>query len=389
MIAYGVGKTNGAFVGGHVNNLINLSKTLVAKDHEVDVVTVPPVQSSDRDMSVTEYDGVTVHTVSIPDTLSAMSASEEGNISLKRGALGLPRLVAKVRELDRIRNYDVVHGHSGYPWVGLIPELSQLTTSARTVHTLYCPIADRGVSYRFAAAASIGFCDHVVGISENVSASVPRVPAINLSTIPPLVDRERFINRNTQGCNDEFELLFLGNLSESKGIRTLIRALSVVDETLDVRLYLALDMSVEEYHRTNSDVKDIISKAGLEESIEPVGIVEDLPSLMNRCDAFVAPFNDTQGPADYPLAMLEAMSCGLPIIASRVGGIPEVVTHGESGILITPKAYEALAEQILRLADDESLRAQLSEAGEEVVRSIYSEVTTQYLRIYRDIRKEK
>lgn len=382
MVAFGVGKTNGTFVGGHVNNLITISKELVAKGHTVDVVTIPPIQSRDVDTKKTEYEGVTVYTVDLPVNVQS-SSSEEGNIGWLRGAVGLPQVLRKVIKLDRVTNYDIIHGHSGYPWVGLIPELSRVFSSAGIIHTLYCPIPDKWIGYRFAAGISIGFCDHLVGISQNVTESVPRLTRTDTSTIPPLVDRKRFQRQEDTNSDKSFNLLFVGNLSESKGIRTLVRSLPMIRETDNLTVYLALDMTVENYHSTDHDVKRLISELGVGDCIEPVGIVEDLPSLMNRCDAFVAPFNDTQGPADYPVAMLEAMACGLPVVASDVGGISEIVTDGQSGLLVEPASAEALADRIGALAENEVLQKRLAELGPEVVESISTEIIDEYIELYK------
>lgn len=382
MVAYGVGKTNGAFVGGHVNNLVTVAKELTGRGHQVDVVTIPPVQSPERGNTTTEFDGVTVYTVRLPSNLNPSSVSEEGNISLVRGALGIPQILKKVFGRNQVADYDVIHGHSGYPWVGLIPELSKVFSSATIVHTLYCSILDRGLPYRTAAALSIGFCDHVVGISENVSESVRNIADVKTSTIPPLVDRKRFSNESVNGCDDTFNLLFVGNLSHSKGIRTLVRALGIVDDELDFRLHLGLDMTVGEYKETDSDVKELVEEQGVTDSIVPVGIVDDLPALMNRCDAFVVPFNDTQGPADYPIAMLEAMSCGLPVVTTPVGGIPEVLTDGKTGLLVEPRDHKALGDQLVELAENASLRECLAARGLEVVDSISANIVDRYVEIY-------
>ena len=63
----------------------------------------------------------------------------------------------------------------------------------------------------------------------------------------------------------------------------------------------------------------------------------------------------------------EAMSSGLPVVASRVGGLPEVVQHGETGLLVPPRDSSALASALIRLLEDEGLRRSMGQAGRERV----------------------
>jgi len=69
---------------------------------------------------------------------------------------------------------------------------------------------------------------------------------------------------------------------------------------------------------------------------------------------------------------VEALACGTPVVASDVGGVPEVVRHGETGLLVQPRNAAALAEAMQTLADDPSLRARMAEAGQRLVREEFA-----------------
>jgi glycosyltransferase involved in cell wall biosynthesis len=77
-----------------------------------------------------------------------------------------------------------------------------------------------------------------------------------------------------------------------------------------------------------------------------------MSDLMEAADVIVFPFRHTSGPSDYPTAMLEAMAIGTPVVATNVGGIPEVVVDGETGLLIPKDQPAALLTAVERMLDN-------------------------------------
>jgi glycosyltransferase involved in cell wall biosynthesis len=86
------------------------------------------------------------------------------------------------------------------------------------------------------------------------------------------------------------------------------------------------------------------------------GVREDIPDLLQAMDIFVLP-SLSEG---FPLAAMEAMASGLPVVCSRVGGLPELIAHGESGLLVPPGDSAALAEGVLQLLGDRGLMERLA-----------------------------
>ena len=93
-----------------------------------------------------------------------------------------------------------------------------------------------------------------------------------------------------------------------------------------------------------------------------LGTRSDIPELLYQADMFVLS-SDCEG---LPLVLLEAMAAGVPVIATAVGGVPEVLGYGKYGILVPPGNAEALAKAIVELAKDEKKRAELSEQGRKI-----------------------
>jgi glycosyltransferase involved in cell wall biosynthesis len=101
------------------------------------------------------------------------------------------------------------------------------------------------------------------------------------------------------------------------------------------------------------------ASAGLGDRVLFPGYRADVPALVAAFDAYVLP-SLWEG---LPLALLEALALGKPIVASRVGGVPEIVEHGVLGFLVPPRDPGALAEHLVRVVDDGALRARASELG--------------------------
>ncbi|MFB6235794.1 MAG: glycosyltransferase family 4 protein [Halopenitus sp.] len=385
MVAFGVGKVNGSYVGGHINNLVTVSKCLAERGHQVHIVTTPPIHGDAGGTPSSIHESITIHVETVGETTST-EVSKTGRRSALYGLRGARRLIPKIANLDDKYDFDVIHSHSGFPGVGLIPTAARPLTGKKAIHTLYCPIP-ASVKSRLIAFACLRSLECILGISENVSESI-RTNHLNMNvhTIPPLVDTERYKPRPEYNCDNTFRVIFVGNFSESKGIDVLLKAISDLnDRERDIELLFAFDMPVERYRSESLSIKNRIRSLGLEDTVTPLGIVDDLPGKMQEADLFVAPFRDTQGPADYPLAMLEAMATGLPVIGTDVGGIPEVIEHKENGLLCSPGEVSELVNMIQLVADNPSMAASLGASAKTTVEEMNAEIVDQIMATYREV----
>jgi len=109
---------------------------------------------------------------------------------------------------------------------------------------------------------------------------------------------------------------------------------------------------------------------------------EEIPEYMARSDVFVLP--STYEPA--PHVIIEAMSCSKPIVATKVGGIPELITDGVSGLLVEPKNTQSLADAILRLLEQKGLSQQLSMNAERKAREFdWNKIVEHYEKLYAEM----
>jgi glycosyltransferase involved in cell wall biosynthesis len=130
-------------------------------------------------------------------------------------------------------------------------------------------------------------------------------------------------------------------------------------------------------------IEAMIRERGLAGRVRMLGRRLDVPRLLRAADLALL----TSVSEGIPLSLIEAMAAGLPVVATRVGGVPEVVEEGRTGLLAPAGDHEALAGLLLRLAGDPDLRARMGRAGRERARELFSEdrMVAEYEQIYREL----
>lgn len=173
------------------------------------------------------------------------------------------------------------------------------------------------------------------------------VPADKITVIPPGIDTPRWAVDRSAALRPgrPVNLLFVGGDFPRKGGDTLLRAFESLPTRVDVRL----DIVTKTSDIINSDP----SRIRVWRDVGPNS--PQLMKLFAEADLFVFP---TRGDC-LPLAVLEAMASGLPVITTRVGALPEAVTHGETGWIVPPDDSAAMVEALTLLVEDASLRRQM------------------------------
>jgi len=156
----------------------------------------------------------------------------------------------------------------------------------------------------------------------------------------------------SRGQRSTVTLLFLGRMSHNKGPFRVVQALQAlpVSALSKTHLVMAGDGDVESVRRA-------VRESGLEQQVTVLNWVnaDQRNTLLANADIFVLP-SLNEG---LPMSVLEAMSWGVPVVASPVGGIPEVVQDGFNGFLVPPTDIPALANALQRLIEDDPLRLQM------------------------------
>ncbi|MCA3265859.1 MAG: glycosyltransferase [Azospirillum sp.] len=162
-------------------------------------------------------------------------------------------------------------------------------------------------------------------------------------------------NRAEPSVGGRLELICVANLIPYKGHTDLIDALASADKALgDWRLAI-----VGRDDGVGAALRARAAAAGIAARIDFLGPRDDVPELMAGAQLAVLA-SHTEG---FPNAVIEAMAAGLPVVATAVGGIPEAVIHGQTGLLVPPRAPDALAAALVELAREPERRAAMGAAG--------------------------
>ncbi len=154
---------------------------------------------------------------------------------------------------------------------------------------------------------------------------------------------------------DQQLVVSVGRLVGWKGLRVVLEAMAGLSSTR----YLIVGSGPEE-----AALKAFAAQLGVSERVEFTGRVphRDLPQLLAQCDVFVQP---SIGEEAFGISVVEAMACGLPVLASDNGGLPEILVDGSTGLLLPPGDIAAWRARLADFAQDTGLTTRLGEAGRE------------------------
>lgn len=249
--------------------------------------------------------------------------------------------------------------------------------------------SDRKVSiYNHIDQFLLKYFDNVVAVSPSVNSILlgKHVSPEKIKIIPNGICLDSYNNCNKRYENDlrrEFRIPIdcrivgaVGRLSPEKGFTNLLRAATDVLKEYPSTYFMIVGDGPQK-----GELYDLASAVGIRENVVFTGIRNDMPEIYSLFDIFViASF--TEG---LPMVLLEAMASHVPVIATKVGAIPQVLDHGVSGLLVEPGNIERLQEAMkLLLRNKEQAKSFARKAYERVSANFSSKVmANQYLDVYR------
>jgi glycosyltransferase involved in cell wall biosynthesis len=182
--------------------------------------------------------------------------------------------------------------------------------------------------------------------------------------------------------NNDQEILLgtVGTLIPLKGVQYLIQALPQIrKEFPEVKLEIIGDGPYKK------NLSNLVKKLKLEKFVRFAGFQADVEKSLAKLDLYVQPSSSES----FGLAIVQAMSVGLPVVATRTGGIPELVTEDKSGILVAPERPKDLAQAILKLLHNRTLAKSMGDAArkESVVRFNLKEMIKEVEEVYVEVVK--
>jgi glycosyltransferase involved in cell wall biosynthesis len=194
---------------------------------------------------------------------------------------------------------------------------------------------------------------------------VPFYPPVDCMTFTPARNQRAEVRREWRIPADVPVLGAVANLNPQKGIEQLIRALADVRWEQSGARLVVIGAEHETHKGYLAMLRREMDVSGLLEGIDVIftGPRDDVPRLLQGFDVLV--MGSVPHSEGVPTSILEAMASGLPVVATDVGGVSEVVEHGITGLVVPPLQPKALADAVLEVLGDSGLRHQMSEAARQ------------------------
>lgn len=285
-------------------------------------------------------------------------------------------LMLLINTLIIARRSDIIHAH--WSLSGLAGALAGKLLRKPVVVTLHHGRASlrNDLAIKFVAkTADCILCNSQYTLSKLLQAAMPKdakviSPGVDIERFHPQVDTIPFFSSESEIPRNRPLVLALGRLIEWKGFQNLIDAMGMIKT--DPLPYLLIGGRGPLKNKLERQVR----QNGLEGSIRIIDHIpfEFIHHYYRAADVFVLPsIIDKEGNTEgLGVVLLEALACGIPCVASNVGGITDIVQDGKNGFLVEPKDVEALADKITRLLQDKDLQQKMSEYGRNFVVNNYS-----------------
>jgi N-acetyl-alpha-D-glucosaminyl L-malate synthase BshA len=365
-----------ASVGGSGIVATELAKNLAARGHQVHVLSREQPFRLGEDQP-----GVVFHRVVTP------------SYPLFREPQYVLSLATKIAQISRAVDLDIIHAHYAIPHATAAYLARQILESTggptpRVVTTLHgtdITIVGSDPSYAETIGFSIERSDGVTAVSESLKADTYR-------GLP--VTREIRVIHNFLDCRihhrvpapglrerlagpDRAVVIHVSNYRPVKRVPALIDVFARVRASVPAVLLLVGD---------GPDLPQALALArerGLEEDVVALGEQEDVRQYLSIADLFLLP----SATESFGLVALEAMACDVPVVASRVGGLPEVVEDGVSGFLHAPDDTAGMAASGVAILTDPALRDRLTAAGRQLVHERFcaDRIVPLYERFYEEV----
>ena len=199
--------------------------------------------------------------------------------------------------------------------------------------------------------------DFVIALTDHMKEKMQEICMRPVKVISNGIDIKKFHSDKKRESISELTIMFVGRLDPIKGVKYLIQAMSIVKNYQNIKLIVIGD------GEEKKELKELVSMLNLSDCVYFTGLIdnEKIPEYMSQADIFVLP-SLSEG---FPVASLEAMASGLPIVATNVGGLPDIIEDGVNGYLVEPRNPVQLAEKITLLLKDNDLRLNISKANRE------------------------
>jgi N-acetyl-alpha-D-glucosaminyl L-malate synthase BshA len=370
-----------ASVGGSGIVATELAKSLAARGHSVHVL------STDTPFRFGSFQpGLTFHRVRTPA------------YPLFREPQYVIALANRMVQVAREQGLDIIHAHYAVPHataaylakqILLRPGTGPVPRIITTLHGTDITLVGSDHSYAETVAFSIDGSDGVTAVSDSLRQDTYRSLSIQkpITVIPNFLDcdvyqRIQAAPLRARYCSTGCEKLVIhvSNFRPVKRVPTVVQVFARIASRVRARLLLVGD---------GPDLAAALDEAkalGVTKLVDALGEQDQIIPLLSIADLFLLPSSQES----FGLAALEAMACEVPVVASRVGGLHEVIEHGVTGFLHEPSDLDGMANDAVAVLTNPELHARVASAGRRSVRKRFCRdlIVPQYEKFYEEVLAE-
>ena len=312
------------------------------------------------------------------------------------------RLASTIKAVLERENFDIIHLHEPFmPMLCTAVLHFSHTTNVGTFHAF-----QRSMGYLSHPLSGYNFgrpistiilkrrarkLDGKIVVSKPAMEFASKYVPGDYNIIPNGIDLEHFspdVSPVDKFCDGKLNILFVGRLESRKGLNYLINAYKQVKKEFPNSRLIAVGPGT----RLRRKYERLVKRNGLEDVVF-VGYASyaELPRYYKTADIFCSP---ATGRESFGITLIEAMAIGKPIVASNIDGYASVLTHGAEGLLVPPKDKKALAQALISLMTDESLRRQMGARGKLTAegynwKHIAQRILDYYIRVLSEPRRKE
>jgi len=330
-------------------------------------------------LTVKDYEGIANIKIK---TLNETVTRKEGAIGKLKYLRALPMIKNVIKEFKP----DIVHAHyaSSYGLLGALSEFHPLVLSVWGGDVFSFP--HKSFLHKAMFKYNLSKADKILSTSNTMAKEIRLYTEKIIEVTPFGIDMIKFMPMKVESLFDKNDIVIgtIKALEEVYGVEYLIRAFKIVSndhKDLPLKLLIVGGGSLE------NKLKQLVKDLGIEDKVIFTGKIsfEDVPKYHNMLSVYVSVSNTES----FGVAIIEASSCGKPVVVSDAGGLPEIVEDGMTGFVVSSKNPEETAQAIEKFVLDEKLRNKMGQNGRERVKKLYNwdDNVKQMMNIYEEIVK--